>query len=173
MTAKFPIQLRPIIEQAICHLWDKNFPCPDLTPVGDWLGLANDGWDYVVDGLFSSYFHIENIKEFFSDEMLIDYGYVVNSTDINNEIRIKCARDRINYLLSESMDSMHVINLESKKMPPAVLCILMYHHGQGGAYFNSIKVDFSVEDYIDSIKGDIILGQNYLSDQQILQNWIL
>jgi hypothetical protein len=70
------------------------------------------------------------------------------------------------------MDSMHVIELESKKMPPAVICILMYFHPQGGAFFDPIKVDFTVEDYLDSIKDDIILDKDHLSDQLILQAWV-
>lgn len=172
MTAKFPVELRPLVDQAIFHLWDKKYPRPDLTPLGDWLGLGSEGWDYVVSGLFSPYVHIEDTKEFFSDEMLIEYGYAVNLSDITDEIRLKCACQRIDSLISGSLDSMHVIELESEKMPPAVICILMYYHPQGGAYFTSIDIDFSVEDYIDSIKDDIILGQDYFSHQQILKAWV-
>ena len=172
MTAKFPVELRPLVDQAIFHLWDIKYPRPDLTPLSDWLGIGSDGWDYVVDGLISPYIYIDEAKEFFSDEMLIDYGYEVEPPDITDAIRLTFARERIEHLISVSMDSMHVIELESKKMPPAVICILMYFHPQGGAFFDPIKVDFTVEDYLDSTKDDIILDKDQLSDQLILQAWV-
>lgn len=170
MANKFPPNLRTLLDQAICNLWDKNCPQPDLSPLGDWLEV--DGWDFVVDGIFSPYFHIERAKEFFSDEALLDYGYAVEISTITDEIRLEFARHKIDYLLNDSMDSMHVIEIESTKMPPAVLCILMYYHGQGGAFFNAISVDFSAEDYVDSMKNEIILDQQYLTDSQILKYWV-
>ena len=170
MTNKIPTNLRPLVDQAICNLWDKNCPLPDLSPLGEWLEV--DGWDYVVDGIFSPYFHMDVLKDFLSDEMLMDYGYVVDAIEITDAIRVEFARQKIDYLITESMDSMHVIELESKSMPPAVLCILMYYHGQGGAFFNSIDVDFSAEDYVNSIKDEIVLDHHYITDQQILEAWM-
>ena len=171
MTAKFPVELRPLVDQAIFHLWDINYPRPDLTPLSDWLGIGSDGWDYVVDGLISPYIYIDEAKEFFSDEMLIEYDYVEYASEITDAIRLEFARQKIDHLLTESMYSMHVIELESKHMPPAVLCVLMYYHGQGGAFFNSIDVDFSAEDYINLVKDDIILYQHYITDSQLLEAW--
>jgi hypothetical protein len=170
MTKKFPANLRSLVDQAICNLWDKNCPLPDLSPLGEWLEV--DGWDYVVDGIYSSYADMEVLKEFLCDEMLIEYDYTAHTSEITDAIRLEFARQKIDHLLSESMDSMHVIELESENMPPAVLCILMYYHGQGGASFYSIDVDFSAEDYIESFKEDIILYQHNLSDQQILSAWM-
>jgi len=170
MTKKIPANLRPLVDQAICNLWDKNCPLPDLSPLGDWLEV--DGWDYVVDGIYSPYADMDALKEFLSDEMLIEYDYAAHASEITDAIRLEFARQKIDHLLTESMDSMHVIELESKSMPPAVLCVLMYYHGQGGAFFNSIDVDFSAEDYIESFKEDIILDQHSLSDQQILSAWM-
>jgi len=170
MTAKFPIELRHLLDQAICNLWDKNYPRPDLTSVCDW--LERDGWDYVLGGFFSSYIYIKNANDYFFDGMLIENDYVVDEADVTDEIRLAFARQKINYLISESGDSLHVIELESEKMPPAVLCILMSYNLQDGDDFTSIDVDFSVEDYLESIRDDVILGQEYLSDQQILQTWL-
>ena len=169
MTNKIPTNLRPLVDQAICNLWDKNYPLPDLSPLGDWLEV--DGWDYVVDGIYSPYVDMEALKEFLSDEMLIEYDYVEYASEITDAIRLEFARQKIDHLLTESMYSMHVIELESKHMPPAVLCVLMYYHGQGGAFFNSIDVDFSAEDYINLVKDDIILYQHYITDSQLLEAW--
>lgn len=170
MTTKFPADAQLLIDQAICNLWDKKYPKPDLEPLGAW--LESDGWDYVVDGIFSPYFHIEKVKDYFSDESLIDYGYAVATSEITDKLRIEFARHKIDYLLSESMDSVHIIEIESMDMPPAVLCILMYYHGQGGAFFDFIGVDFSAEDFVNSIKNEIILDHEFLTDSKILEFWL-
>ena len=56
-------------------------------------------------------------------------------------------------------------------MSPAALCILMYYHPQGGAEFGSLEVCHSIEDYLESFKGDIIMDANDLSDREILRLW--
>ena len=85
MTKKFPANLRSLVDQAICNLWDKNCPLPDLSPLGEWLEV--DGWDYVVDGIYSSYADMEVLKEFLSDEMLIEYDYAAHTSEITDAIK--------------------------------------------------------------------------------------
>ena len=48
MLNRFPPALQKIIHEAILHLWDGNYPRPDLDTLSGYLEV--EGWDLVVDG---------------------------------------------------------------------------------------------------------------------------
>ena len=166
---EFPRSLHKILEEAVLHLWDDNYPEPDLTPLGKWLEV--DGWNEVVTGLFSSCIYASSILEDLNDENLIEYTEVANKKKIKNSDRITFARNHIEHLLSESMDSLHSITIDFEKMPPAELCFTMYYHGQGGAMFGDFELCHSPEEFIKEFDGDLITTPADLSDLQILDLW--
>ena len=169
MTTIFPPKLQKILDKAVLHLWDKAIPLPDLSSLEEW--LETDGWDDVVSGIQGSYIHLSEALEFFNDEVLIEYVDIDQQLRITNDDRISFARNHMEFKISESMDSFHSIAFETKKMPPAVLCITMYYHGQGGAEFHDISVCHSTEDYLQDCCGEIIMDPNDLSDLKIIEMW--
>ena len=87
---EFPRSLQKILEEGVLHLWDDNYPKPDLTPLGEWLEV--DGWNEVVAGLFSSCIYASSILEDLNDENLIEY------TEVTNKKKIKKVRQKYRFL---------------------------------------------------------------------------
>ena len=48
---------------------------------------------------------------------------------------------------------------------------MMYFHPQGGAEFYDLIVCHSIDDYLESLRGEIVMDVNSLSDQVILKLW--
>jgi len=169
MTAKFPSNLKTILDAAVLHLWDNRRPQPDLEVLSAW--LEGDGWDDVVSALIGGCIYTSRIMDDLNDETLLEYRDITDPKIITNPQRIEFARSRIEHLISDSMDSFHAIPLHSKKMPPAELCFMMDYHPQGGACFSGISVCHSHQDYLDDCDGEIIIDANDLSDVKILALW--
>ena len=169
MLNRFPPALQKIIDEAVLHLWDENFPCPDLNALSGF--LEGEGWDLVVEGLSGSCISADELTYVFHDEMLMEYTDITSIDSIKNIDRINFTRGHIEYLISQSMDSFHSIPIEAKKMPPANLCFTMYFHPQGGATFYGFELCHSSEDFIRARKGWLILDANDLSDKDILDLW--
>ena len=169
MTTIFPSKLQKILDKAVLHLWDKEIPLPDLSPLEEW--LETDGWDDVVSGIQGSYILLSEASEFLSDENLMEFLDIDQKLKITNDDRISFARNHMEFKISESMDSFHSIDIETKKMPSAVLCITLYYHGQGGALFHDISVCHSTADYLQDCNGEIIMDPNDLSDLKIIEMW--
>ena len=169
MTLKFPVALQKKLEEAALHLWDKSYPEPDLSSMAVW--LETDGWDFVVNGLYSSCIYSSVVMNDLDDETLMEHIEVTSRRKIKNSDRILFTKNHIEYLLSDSMDSLHSIPIEFRKMPPAELCFTMYYHGQGGAMFGDFQLCHSSEEFIEQFEGDIILTPDDLSDLQILNLW--
>jgi hypothetical protein len=169
MATKFPKRLQRLIDDGIRHLWDAKYPEPDLFLLAEW--LESEAWDDVVSGLMSCYIDRDRVIEFLNDETLLEYFDINESIGITDEDRIGLARGRIDSLIEDSMCSAHVIDVESKGMPPASLAMTMYFHPQGGAEFYDLTICHSAEDYLASLKPEYILGQSDLSDDEILKLW--
>ena len=169
MNAKFPPNVQKTLDAAVLHLWDKRRPEPDFDSLSEW--LEGDGWDDVVSLLVGCFIYTDRIMDDLNDENLLEYRDIDNQACITNSDRIEFARDHINHLISDSMDSFHALPVESKNMPPAELCFTMYFHPQGGAYFSGISVCHSHQDYLRACEGDFIIDANDLSDSQILNLW--
>ena len=107
----------------------------------------------------------------FNDENLLEHTDIENKQKITNHDRTTFARERINYLLSESLESCHSILIETDQMPPAELCFFMDYHPQGGASFYGLRVCHSAEDYLRDCSGKIISDQAELSNSKILDLW--
>ena len=168
-TIYFPAEIRGLLDAAVLKLWDPARPVSDLSPVADW--LEADGWDHLVRGTVGSYRYVSEVAEYLDDFYLIEYTDIEDYSQIKNADRLKYARMMIADKLEECMDSIHCIPVESLSMPPAALCMVMYYHPQGGAEFGYLEVCHSIEDYLESFKGDIIMDVNSLSDREILRLW--
>lgn len=175
---EFPPEVRALLDQAVLALWDPAQPVPDLSPITDWLEV--DGWNYVVGGVVGAYCYVGSrtgpnylgqIVDDLKDDDLLEYSDIANYSRIKNADRIEFARSVIASRLEESMDSIHSIPVLSETMPPADLCMMMYFHPQGGAEFSNLVVCHSIEDYLEPLKGDIVMDANSLSDRDILKLW--
>ena len=169
MLYRFPPALQKIIDEAVLHLWDENFPCPDLNALSGFLEV--EGWDLVVEGLSGSCISADELTYVFHDEMLMEYTEITSIDSIKNIDRINFTRGHIEHLISQSMDSFHSIPIEAQKMPPANLCFTLFFHPQGGATFYDFELCHSSEDFIQARKGRLILDANDLSDKEILDLW--
>ena len=169
MLNRFPPALQKIIDEAVLHLWDENFPCPDLNALSGFLEV--EGWDLVVERLNGSCISTDELTYVLNDETLMEYTDTTSIDSITNTDRITFTRRHIEDLLSQSMDSFHSICIETQKMPPADLCFTMYFHPQGGASFYGFELCHSSEDFIQARKGSLILDANDLSDKEILKLW--
>lgn len=170
MKTNCPKPIQEVLDDLIRHLWDQNFPKPNLDSLSEWLEV--DGWDDVVDGLHASYVYCDALAEFFNDRVLMDYVDLRDLESITDADRLTYARNRVEFLTQESMDSLHIIEIDSETLPPAVLGVMLYYHGQAGeASFHEIKAAFTPEDYIKSKKGVLVMGNDDLSDEEILQMW--
>ena len=49
--------------------------------------------------------------------------------------------------------------------------MMMYFHPQGGAEFYDLMLCHSIDDYLESLKGDIAMDADSLSDRDILRFW--
>jgi len=169
MDTKLPKKVQLLIDDAIRHLWDPKFPKPDLSLLSEW--LEDEAWDDVVNGIWGGYIDRDRLVELLDDATMMDYIDVDQETGITDQIRIDFARGRLDALLEETMCSIHAIDVTSKGMPPASLCIMMYYHGQGGASFYDLTVCHSIEDYLASLKPENILANGDLSDKELLKLW--
>jgi hypothetical protein len=69
------------------------------------------------------------------------------------------------------MDCIHRLPIDSASMPPADLCMMMYFHPQGGASISDLMVCHSVDDYLASRDGSIVISESSLTDKKILRMW--
>ncbi len=175
---EFPPEVCTLLDQAVFSLWDPARPVPDLSPITGWLEV--EGWDYVVDGLVGSYLYVGSrtgpnylgqIVDYLNDDYLLECTDIDDYSRIKNADRIEFARSDITSRLNESMDSIHRVSVRSDAMPPADLCMMVYFHPQGGAEFSNIVVCHSIDDYLESLKGDIVMDAKSLSDRDILKLW--
>ena len=166
---EFPPEVRALLDQAVLHLWDPTRPVPDLWPIKDWLEV--DGWGHVVTGLAGSYCYLNSLSDDLNDTTLLDNWDIEKKSQIKNADRIQYARSVIDSRLEESMDSIHSIPVHSDTMPPADLCMMIYFHPQGGTEFYDLMVCHSIDDYLESLKGDIVMDMNKLRDRDILRHW--
>jgi hypothetical protein len=140
--------------------------------------------DQVVKAMFEDVFEVENRmvirflktiekpKVYFEfDESLMEDFEIDELTGISDQDRIDFARGRIHDLFEDNMCSVHVIDVESKAMPPASLAMTMYYHPQGVAEFYDLTICHSAEDYLASLKPECILEQGDLPDEEILKLW--
>ena len=169
MATKFPKKLQRLIDDGIHHLWDAKYPKPDLFLLSEW--LESEAWDDVVRGMMGGYIDRDSVIEFLNDETLMEDFDIDESTGISDQDRIDFVRGKIHDLFEDNMCSIHVIDVESKGMPPASLTMTMYYHPQGGAEFYDLTICHSAEDYLASLKPEYILEQSDLPDDEILKLW--
>jgi hypothetical protein len=169
MATTFPKKLQLLIDDGIRHLWDPKYPDPDLSLLAEW--LESEAWDDVVNGMMGGYIDRDRVIEFLNDGTLLEYFDIDESIGFSDEDRIGFARARINSLFEDGMCSVHVIDVESKGMPPASLAMTLYYHPQGGAEFYDLTICHSAEDYLASLKPECILEQGDLTDEEILKLW--
>jgi hypothetical protein len=169
MATTFPKKLQLLIDDGIRHLWDPKYPDPDLSLLAEW--LESEAWDEVVNGMMGGYIDRDRVLEFLDDETLMEDFEIDELTGISDQDRIDFARGRIHDLFEDNMCSVHVIDVESKAMPPASLAMTMYYHPQGGAEFYDLTICHSAEDYLASLKPECILEQSDLPDEEILKLW--
>ncbi len=169
MATKFPKKLQLLIDDAIRHLWDPEYPEPDLRLLTEYLEV--DAWNDVVSGIVGGYIDRDSLVEFMDDATLMDHIDDDQPQRITDQYRINFARGRLDSLFGETMCSIHAIDVESNAMPPASLCMMVYFHGQGGTSFYDLTICHSVEDYLESLKPETILEQGDLRDDDILKLW--
>lgn len=166
---ELPLDLQALLKRAFLHLSDRSLPKVDLRPLSEWLEV--EGWDDVVTGLVSSYIDSSCLLDDFNDEMLLEHSDIENASLIKASDRIAYARQRIEYLLSTSMDSVHAVPIMFEHEIQAELCFTMYYHPQGGATFGEFELHHRSEEFLERYAGEIITDPRDLSDSQIRHLW--
>lgn len=167
MTTKFPKKFQALIDDAIRHLWDPNCPKPDLRPLTQW--LRDQAWEDVMNGILGGYIDCQKVHGFLDDASLVAPMNVDTKTSITDTYRVNFAKGRLNALFDQSACSIHALDVASKAMPPASLCMMIQHNGVSGARFHNLVVCHCAEDYLASLKHEVVLEQGALQDEDILK----
>ncbi len=167
MATKFPKKFQALIDDAIRHLWDPKCPKPDLQPVTQW--LRDQAWEDVMNGILGGYIDCQKVLGFLNDATLVGSMDVDKKTDITDPYRINFAKGRLNALFDQSACSIHALDVASKAMPPASLCMMIQYNGVSGARFHNLVVCHCAEDYLASLKSEAALERGSLRDEDILK----
>jgi len=172
---KIPEHLCSIRDAAIEHVLNGT-PEPELKPLYDW--FEADGWDAVINAwahedMAFNLFYLAQDK--FEDiVMAASEGFEVN--EINDELRIKYARERIKkgYEDEHLRASLHVCELKRADGDSVILGCVMEIHGKGRPYFNWWGLFKTQDDFYDSIRNSGYIIESDLegiTNEKILSLW--
>lgn len=166
MTTKFPKKFQALIDDAIRHLWDPNCPKPDLRPLTQW--LRDQAWEDVMNGILGGYIDCQKVHGFLDDASLVEPLNEEKTTRITDPYRVNFAKGRLNALFDQSACSINALDVASKAMPPASLCMMIQHNGVSGARFHNLVVCHCAEDYLASLKHEVVWDGGALWDEDTL-----
>lgn len=169
MSTYMPEELDKILIQAVKNLNDPNSPVPSIEPVKEW--LEAEGWDWLVNHLEGSYISLFELDDFTNDESLFEYMDLEPESAIDDAARVSFIRDLAESRLSQTLDSLSVIELAFDEQKPAVLCVTAYMHPQGGCYVNDIEVAASLDDYLQRNWEYVIMSPLTIAAEKILARW--
>ena len=164
-----PEELDKILIQAVKNLNDLDSPAPSMEPLKEW--LESEGWDWLVNHLEGSFISLFELDDFTNDESLFEYMDLEPGSAIDDATRVSFIRDLAESRLSETLDSLSVLELDFDQQNPAVLCVTAYMHPQGGCYVNDIEVAASLDDYLQRNLENIIMSPLHISAEKILTRW--
>jgi hypothetical protein len=178
---EFPRSLQKILEEGVLHLWDDNYPKPDLTPLGEWLEV--DGWDDLLAAWTNEDVAL-NLKEWanfkFSDSSLRDDEGIDDSVAITDQMRVDYARAAISDAVEQSdgydSPSVHSFPIERKDGKQAILGCTVEIHGQTGPVPQWHGVFADKEAYYGYLRETgFLLHSNVdeISDAEILSFWVV
>jgi hypothetical protein len=171
MAIVIPDSLQALAKAAVRGVFKKSLPEPDLKPLHDW--FEDIGWDEIVMSVQGGCAALENISEqFFYDELIEkDLGSGAHGSLITDEMRLLFARERIDFQLSQTEDSVHAVELKVPGLPSVFLDCYISGQGQGGWDVGWGSQYKTVKDLLDSYVGVAIGDSGSVSDKQILELW--
>jgi hypothetical protein len=165
-----PEELDKILIQAVKNLHGLNSPAPSMEPLKEWLETA-EGWDWLVNHLEGSYVSMFQLDDFTNDVSLFEYMDLEPGSAIDDATRVSFIRDLAESRLSQTLDSLSVLELDFDEQKPAVLCVTAYMHPQGGCYVDDIEVAASLDDYLQRNWEYVIMSPLHISAEKILTRW--
>jgi len=131
MAIVIPDSLQALAKAAVRGVFKKSLPEPDLKPLHDW--FKDIGWDEIVMSAQGGCTTLEDISEqFFYDELIEkDPGLGAHRSLITDEMRLLFARERIDFQLSQTEDSVHAVELKVPGLPSVFLDCYISGKGKG------------------------------------------
>jgi hypothetical protein len=165
-----PEDLRSLRDAAVAYAHGKRKTCPDLKPLEDW--FEDDGWDDVVMSVQGGVVHLGSVADkYFSNSMLRDYVDVPPKARISKALKLAYARERLNYELSQTDDSLHAVQISNA--PDTYLACFIFGQGQGGWEVDWSGLFTSTDEFIRLDEGlyDYFVSSDHISDDEILRLW--
>jgi hypothetical protein len=170
-TVEVPKELESLRDAAVAFAHGKLKKCPDLEPLQEWFENG-DGWDDVVMSVLGGVKNLENVAlKYFSNSMLRDYVDVPAIGRISKTQKLAYARERLDYELSQTDDSLHAVQISND--PDTYLACFIFSQGQGGWEVDWIGLFKSPEELIRVDEGwcDYFVSSDHISDEKILSLW--
>ena len=155
--------------EVIESLADLNKAMPDLQPFHDW--LENDGWDEVVMSILGQFINLDHVADtFFYDSCLREY-IDIDEGEITDQIRIDFAREKIDYAISISEDSVHAIHISLDQSSSFYLLCVINGQGQGGWEVEWGYVYQTIDKLMASLETYFLIDSQSASDTDIIKLW--
>jgi len=171
MAIDIPESLQALARATVRGVFENNLPRHDLKPLHDW--FEDVGWDEVVMSVQGGCVSLDDVSErFFYDEMLEENQKSdADESKITDEMRLIFARERIDFQLSQTEDSVHAVELKVSGLRSIYLDCYISGQGQGGWEVVWGAEYKTVQDLLDSYVGVAIGDSGSISDKQILELW--
>jgi hypothetical protein len=166
-----PQELKSLRDDAVAFAHGKIKECPDLGPLEVWFENG-DGWDHVVMSVLGGVVCVESVAEtYFSNSMLRDYVDVLPKARITKAQKLTHARERLEYYLSQTDDSLHAVKINNA--PDTYLACFIFSQGQGGWDVNWLGVFKSTDELtrLDEGCNGYFVSSDHISDEEILRLW--
>lgn len=166
-----PEELRSLRDSAVAYAHGKRKTCPDLEPLQDWFENGG-GWDDIAMSVEGGVVNLESVAlKYFSNSMLRDYEDVSAKGRISKALKLAYARERLNYELSQTDDSLHAVQISND--PDTYLACFVFGQGQGGWEVDWIGLLNSTEELTRLDEGcyDYFVSSDHISDEKILSLW--
>jgi hypothetical protein len=169
MALEIQSDLQSLSAKVIESLADSNKAMPDLQPLHDW--LENDEWDEIVMSILGQFVYLDHIADtFFYDACLRDY-IDIDEDEITDQIRIDFAREKIDYAISISEDSVHAIHLYLDQSSSFYLLCVINGQGQGGWEVEWGYVYKTIDELMASFDNYLLIDNHSASDTDIIKLW--
>ena len=169
MSLQIPSNLRELSAGVIESLANSNMAMPDLHPFHLW--LENEGWDEVVMSILGQFVYLDHIADrFFYDSCLKEY-VDIGRDEITDQIRVDFAREKIDYSISISEDSIHAIHLSLDESSSFFLLCVINGQGQGGWDIEWGYVFQTIQELIASLDTHMLIDSKSVTNEELLKLW--
>lgn len=169
MSIQIPSNLRELSADVIKSLADSNMAMPDLQALHVW--LENEGWDEVVMSILGQFVYLDHIADrFFYDSCLKEY-IDIGQDEITDQIRVDFAREKIDYAISISEDSIHAIHLSLDQSSSFFLLCVINGQGQGGWDIEWGYVFQNIDELMASLDTHMLIDTKSATNEELLKLW--